>query len=126
MLLLLLCVALGVGTSGIAPARADDDQVRRRDSCSGGPSEWELRVRRVDGSRLRIRFEIEEGTPDNEWQLFLSDNGRRVYAGTKVSDAEGGVRVRRSTADRTGDDLIKASGVDLENGEICSGSVTFH
>lgn len=112
-----LVLALGSGT---VQARDGD----ARGSCSGGPSEWRLRVRPDDGSTLRVRFEIRGGEPGQAWQLFVSDNGTRILARTKTSDDDGRVRVRKLTADRSGSDLIRASGVNLETGESCSGSVT--
>jgi hypothetical protein len=107
---------------GVTPALASEDA---RGSCSGGSSEWRLTVGREDDHTLRIRFRIEDGEPDQAWQLFLSDDGVRVYAGTKVSNDGGGVRVRRLTADRAGRDRIEAAGVNLETGESCSGRVVF-
>lgn len=102
--------------------QASDDEARG--PCSGGPSEWRLRIRPEDGSRLRVRFEIWGGEPGQAWQLFVSDNGTRILARTKVSDDGGRVRVRKLTSDRSGADLIKATGVNLQTGESCSGSVT--
>lgn len=116
----------GLLTLGLAvPAGASDDRGRREGSCSGGPSEWKLVVRRESASTLRIRYEIEGGKAGQTWQLFISDNGTRIYAGNKVSGAGGYVRVRRETADRSGTDLIKATGVNLDSGESCSGSLSF-
>jgi hypothetical protein len=103
------------------PARADDDH----GSCSDGPSQWRLDVGRESSTTLRLRFEIEGGDPDQEWQLFISDNDHRVYAGTKVSEDNGRLRVRKLTADRAGRDRIEAAGVNLDTGESCSASLTY-
>jgi hypothetical protein len=103
------------------PARADDD----RGSCSGGPSQWRLDVGRESSTTLRLRFEIEGGDPDQEWQLFISDNDHRVYVGTKVSEDNGRLRVGKLTADRAGRDRIEAAGVNLDTGESCSASLTY-
>jgi hypothetical protein len=99
------------------------DEVRRRGSCSGGPSEWRLRVEVEDDTSLRVRFDIEGGASGQVWQLFLSDNGERIYAGTKESGGGGEVRARRLTPDRDGTDRIKATGVNLDTGESCAGLV---
>jgi len=111
-------------TLGAGSALADDE-VRRHGSCSNGPSEWSLRVSRETSTTLRVRFEIEGGAPDQLWQLFLSDHGTRIFAGSKESDGGGQVRVRKITADRDGTDRIKASGVNLATGESCAGSLTY-
>ncbi|MEZ0235752.1 MAG: hypothetical protein ACAH81_12505 [Actinomycetota bacterium] len=106
-----------------APARASDE-VRRRGSCSGGPGDWTLRVRRDDGA-LRVRFTIDDVAAGQPWQLFLSDNGTRIFSGTKSSDATGEVRVSKRTVNRAGSDRIAASGVNTVNGTTCEGSLTY-
>jgi len=119
------CLATAlVLTLGAGPALADDE-VRRRGSCSDGPSEWRLRVERESSTSLRVRFEIEHGEPDQVWQLFLSDNRTRIYAGSKRSDGGGGLSVRKVTTDRDGADRIKATGVNLATGESCAGVVRY-
>jgi hypothetical protein len=125
MRLIAALVMAGLLLSAASPAVADEDRVRRHGSCSGGPSEWRLIVRQETATTLRVRWEIERGEPNQVWQLFLSDNGTRFYAGTKTSDNDGSVRVRRFTRDRDGSDRIKGSGVNLETGETCYGSVLF-
>jgi hypothetical protein len=106
-----------------APAHASDE-VRRRGSCSGGPGDWTLRVRRDDGA-LRVRFTIDDVRSGQSWQLFLSDNGTRIFSGSKSSDAEGEVRVSKRTTDRAGSDRIAASGVNTQNGTTCEGSLSY-
>ena len=118
-------LAVSLAASLASPAGASDDRVRRRGECAGGPGRWELIVRHEDDSSLRVRWEIDSGAEGQTWQLFISDNGRRVYAGSKVSRDDGEVRVRRETADRSGTDIVKASGVNLATGESCGGSVSF-
>ena len=59
------------------------------------------------------------------WQLFLSDNRTRIYAGSKRSDGGGGLSVRKVTTDRDGADRIKATGVNLATGESCAGVVRY-
>jgi hypothetical protein len=117
-------VALLVLTLGAGPVLAQDE-VGHRGSCSGGPSDWRLRVERASSTSLRVRFEIEHGEPDQVWQLFLSDNGTRIYAGSKESDGEGEVGVRKLTTDRDGRDRVKATGVNLATGESCAGVVRY-
>jgi hypothetical protein len=118
-------VAIALAATLAAPARASDDRVRRRGECTGGPSEWELIVRRESVSKLRVRWEIDGGAAGQTWQLFISDNGNHVFAGSKTSKDGGEVRVRREIDDRAGDDLIKATGVNLATGESCGGSLTY-
>lgn len=105
-------------------ANARDDEVRRSGSCSG-PSDWKLVVRRETATTLRVKLEIEHGAPNQTWQLFLSDNGTRFFAGTKVSGLNGYVRVVRYPTDRSGTDLIKGTGVNGTTGEYCAGSLGY-
>jgi len=120
-----MLLAAALAASLASPAAASDDRVRRRGECAGGPSEWELIVRQETASTLRVSWEIEGGAQGQTWQLFISDNGDRIYVGSKVSRDGSEVRVRRETADRSGTDLVKASGVNLATGESCGGSVRF-
>jgi len=109
-------------TLAAGPLRAHEGEVRG--TCSGGPSGYRLRVQPRDDASLRVRFEIEGGDEGESWQLFMSDDGRRIYARTKLSDDEGQVRARTLTRDRAGADRITATGVNLATGESCAGSVS--
>jgi len=84
-----------------------------------------LRVQRESRTKLRIRFEIDDVPAGQRWQLFLSDNGTRVYPRTKVSRRGGEVRVRIATRNRPGRDHIAASGVNTKTGTTCEGSVRY-
>src|SRR4051812_19356358 len=108
-----------------APALAGGDSIRREGSCSGGPGDWRLRVRRESASTIRVRFDIEHVDPGDSWQLFLSDNGTRIFAGTRVADASGELRATKITADRSGTDRIKGSGVNVSSGGSCDGSLRY-
>lgn len=116
-------LAVAVAVLALLAARPALAGGEARGSCSGGPGEYRLKVRADDG-RLRIRFEITGAEDGERWQLFVSDDGERVLAGTRISDDGGSVHVRTATADRSGRDRIKATGVNLDTGTTCSGSVT--
>jgi hypothetical protein len=119
-----MAMALTLALTLSSPAGADDE-VRRRGSCSGGPGDWVLRVRRDDGGRLRVRFKIDDVAAGQSWQLFLSDNGTRIYSGTKTASSSGEVRVSTLTTNRAGTDRIAASGVNTKNGTTCEGSLSY-
>jgi hypothetical protein len=119
-----LCAGICAALLVASPATAGDG-VRRRGDCAGGEGDWDLRVDRVDHDTLRVRFKIDDVDPGEPWQLFLSDNGTRVYSGTKTANSEGEVRVRRKIADRSGTDKVAASGVNVDDGTTCQGSVSF-
>ena len=118
-----VCLALCAVVLTSVPAWAGDD-VRRRGDCAGD-GDWDLRVERIDRNTLKVRFKIDDVDPGESWQVFISDNGVRVYSGTKVANREGELRVRRKIADRAGTDRIAASGVNVADGTTCQGSVSF-
>jgi hypothetical protein len=105
-----------------APAYASDAK-RREGSCSGS-GRWELRVSRRSSGSLRVRFEVRDVPDDDPWQIFISDNGHLIYAGSKTSE-DGRIRVRTVTGDRRGRDRIRAYAVDADTGESCSGAVRY-
>lgn len=119
-LTVLVMIALLGGTA--EPSSAGGGHRNKRGSCSG-PSSWELDVQRDDG-RLRVRFEIRGGKSGQKWNLFLSDNGVGFFAGSRISESNGHVEVRRRTRDRAGDDRIRAGGNNTATGETCRGRLT--
>ena len=120
----LVLTALTAVSLAAAPARANDDEARKSGSCSR-PSDWQLRVRKEDARTLQVRFEIEHGASGQTWEVFLSDNGDRFFAGTRRSGDNGYVRVRKQTKNRTGTDRVKGFGYNRATGETCSGKVAY-
>lgn len=121
----LLSLVVIIGLLLAATSAEASDEVRRRGSCTRGSGHWELRVRRETRTSLRVRFSIENTPSGHTWQLFLSDNGSGILARSKVSTSSGEVRIRKVIRDRWGSDRIKTSGVDLTNGDLCSGSLRY-
>lgn len=117
-------VVVLLSTLALVPAAATGDSVRREGSCSG-PGEWKLRVSRESTTRIRVRFEINHVDPGDTWHLFLSDNGTRFFAGTRIADGGGDLRVVKITANRAGTDLVKASAVNTTSGGLCEGAVRY-
>jgi hypothetical protein len=97
--------------------------VARHGACVGGPSSWRLRVAADGAGMLMVRFRLTGGSPGETWNLFLDHNGTGFFAGSRVSDENGLVRVRRATVDLSGEDVIRAAGHDVATGEICRGRV---
>lgn len=116
-----VCLLLiGVAAVGTSPVSASDDRVVRRGSCSG-PSDWKIDVRKEDGGRLRVKYEVEDGRPDQKWHVFISDNGVGIFAGTRISGANGHFEVSKYTANRPGDDRIRTGSNNTVTGETCNG-----
>ena len=63
----------------------------------GGAADWRLRVAAEDADTLRVRFRIEDVAPGQSWQLFLSDNGTRIFSATRSSGSQGEIRVNKQT-----------------------------
>jgi hypothetical protein len=111
-----------VGTTSLA--EAGDGNVTRRGSCSGR-GEWRLRVRQETATTIRVRFDIDRLDPGDTWQLFLSDNGERIFSASRVVGADGEVRAVTVTSDRAGTDRVKGSGVNVWDGGSCDGVVRY-
>ena len=107
----------------VSPVRAGG-AVTRDGSCSGR-GEWTLRVRRETSTTIRVRFLIERAEPGDTWQLFLSDNGTRIFSASRVADADGELRAVRVTSNRSGTDRVKGSGVNISSGGSCEGVVSY-
>jgi hypothetical protein len=120
--LIVLAFAACLILAGALPAAARG--VEKRGHCSGGAGDWKISVRSEYGGKLRVRFEIEHVPAGQAWQIFLSDNGIRVFSGTRRSDG-GDVRVTVYPANRGGKDRIAASAVSANSGVSCEGTVAF-
>ena len=121
-LALVLVVVVVLLADGSASAVGSD--VVRHGMCVGGASHWRLRVTVDDLGLLVVRFRIAGGSAGETWNLFLDRNGTGFFAGSRVSNAFGVVRVRRRISDAPGADVIRAAGHDVATGEICRGRVT--
>src|SRR4249919_1629590 len=97
-----LSIALVFAVLFTVSAQAGGNGSDRHGSCDGGPGHWRLRVQREDADTLRIRYRIEDVAPGQSWQLFISDNGTRIYSATRSSGSQGEIRVNKTTRDRSG------------------------
>ena len=117
-------LGLSLAMSPASPGHASGDEMRREGSCTGH-SDWRLEVRHEDSNTLEVRFRVSHTPAGKVWDVFLSDNGTRFFAGTRTSTSDGYVRVRKLTGDRSGTDRIKAYGTSRASGEVCSGRVAY-
>jgi hypothetical protein len=113
--------ALVAGSATVALA----DGGRRKEGACSIHGDWRLEVSHEDSNTLRVTFRIEHTPAGKTWEIFLSDNGSRFFAGTRKADSNGEVRVRKTTADRSGTDRVKAYGFSRATGETCQGSLAF-
>ena len=119
------CLAAALVTTVLAgtPAQASEGRERQHGSCQG-PGHWTLGARHQSG-RLRVTFVVTDVDPHETWQVFLSDNGVRIRATSRVSGTLGSIRVRARTHDRRGADHISATAVNAGDGGSCQASLTF-
>jgi hypothetical protein len=118
-----LAVVIASSPAVAATAVGSAPGVARHGMCVGGPSHWRLRAFADGEGMLIVRFRLTGGSPGETWNLFLDHNGTGFFAGSRVSDATGLVRVRRRTIDMPGLDVIRAAGHDVATGEVCRGRV---
>jgi hypothetical protein len=120
----MVCAVVAMSVLIATPALADGHPSDRRGSCSGA-GQWRLRAGKKDPHTIEVRFEIDHVRPGQRWQLFLSDDGVRVFAGTRIADHSGALRAIKVATNRPGVDQIKGSGVNVTAGGSCIGAVKF-
>jgi hypothetical protein len=122
----MLIAGLVAGTMaiGAVPARANDGDVIRRGSCSGA-SDWKLKLSPEDG-RIEVEFEVDQNRVGRTWAVRIFQNGNRIFAGQRVTQApSGSFEVRLLARNTAGSDAFRARATDLASGETCVGRATF-
>jgi hypothetical protein len=108
--------------SGIAasasPGPARD--VVTRGACSGS-SHWKLDLSRHGTGRIEADMEVHSATAGQRWHFAFRDNGVRFGVGTRATQPDGSVDLRRVTANRTGPDVIRVRAKNLATSETCLG-----
>jgi hypothetical protein len=118
-----LTVALVTVVGAAAPVPASPSRTHQHGSCQGS-GHWTLIARQLVG-RVRVTFTVADVDPRETWQVFLSDNGVRIKATSRVSAPEGSFRVRTPTRDRRGRDHLRATAVNVHDGGSCQASLSF-
>ena len=109
--------------AAMAARSGGGDRVTKRGSCSAS-ADWKLDLRREDGGRIEVQFEVEHAKPGSTWNVRLSDNGTVFFRGTRTAGSLGAFQVRRLTKDLAGSDRIVGRAANQATGEICQGSAT--
>jgi hypothetical protein len=100
------------------PASASGGGVRASGACTMG-STWEMKAKHDDG---RIELELEVDTPriGRTWSVVITDNGTRVFKGTRVTKApSGSFTVERLVRNHAGTDHFWAKARSLATGATC-------
>jgi hypothetical protein len=118
---MVLATGATMATAGPASARGGADRVLAHGQCSGHAT-WKLKAK-PDDSRVEVEFEVDSNRAGQSWTVRLRDNGDRFFAGTRTTKGpSGSFSVTKFTANRAGDDVIRARAV--HNEQVCHGSVT--
>jgi hypothetical protein len=106
----------------LAPAAfARDGDVIRRGSCSAN-SDWKLKLSPED-RRLEVEFEVDSNVNGQTWRVRIFQNGDRIFAGRRITQApSGSFEVRVLADDTAGTDRFRARAVNPDSGETCVGT----
>jgi hypothetical protein len=120
ILLLSLAAALLVALPGAA--LANDRDVERNGSCTGGSSA-KIKLSPEDG-RIEAEFEVDQNRNGVTWRVVLRRNGN-VAARTRATTRppSGSFEVRRVLGNRRGPDTVRARAVS-PSGEVCTARAT--
>ncbi|MEA2550908.1 MAG: hypothetical protein QOE25_677 [Actinomycetota bacterium] len=111
-----------IGGAGAAMAKVGD--VIERGSCSGS-SDWKLKLSPEDG-RIEVEFEVDSNKVGQTWHVRLTDNGTKVFGGSRVTQgSSGSFTVRKVTTDLAGTDHVKGHAMNSATGETCAGAASF-
>lgn len=119
-----LAVAGLTVTAGPAQASGGGDTAVRKSGTCSSASTWKLKAK-PDNSLLQIEFEVDSNRVGQTWNVRITDNGTRIFAGTRTTVAPSGsftVSIRRPNL--AGTDTIVARATNPATGETCRGSVT--
>ena len=117
-----LFAAMSLGSvAAAAPASHGGNAVRANGACTG-PAVWKLKAK-PDNGALEVEFEVDSNVNGQVWKVRLKDNGERFFAGKRTTaGASGSFTVHQTTANRAGDDVIRARAVYGE--QVCRGKLT--
>jgi hypothetical protein len=120
-----IAVAAIVGLLGVAPAAmAKDGDVIKRGACSGS-SDWKLKLSPENG-KIQVEFEVDSNKVGQTWQVRLTQNGTKIFGGSRVTQApSGSFTVRKVTPNLAGTDTINGRAVNAATGETCKGRAQF-
>jgi hypothetical protein len=111
-----------LGTTVAAHAQGGSAAVTHSGSCSGSAN-WKLSAKHDDTGKIEVEWQVDSNKAGQSWTVRLRDNGQLFMSGTRTTAApSGSFTVHRLTANRAGDDVIRARSV--HGAQVCRGSVT--
>jgi hypothetical protein len=104
-------------------AKGGDGVVRATGTCSGA-STAKIKAKHDDG-RIEVEYEVDQNRNNRLWTVRISDDGVRVFTGTRRTVApSGSFSITRRIPNRAGKDTIVARAVNATTGEVCRATVT--
>jgi hypothetical protein len=117
-----------VGVSTLAPvaSAAAPRTVTSSGRCSSGSATWRM-IATADGKKIDLELRVVTNRPaGHQWNVRLTDNGVRIFRGTRVTDApRGSFDVSILTANRAGVDHLVGVARYPATGQVCRGVVNF-
>jgi hypothetical protein len=112
-------ILLGMLASPAATlAKGGSGVIRATGTCTAA-STAKLKAKHDDG-RIEVEFEVDQNRSNRLWTVTMSDNGARVFTGTRRTVApSGSFSIERRIANRAGRDRIVARAVNATTGEVC-------
>ncbi len=104
-------------------AKGGGTVVRATGTCTAA-STSKLKAKH-DGSRIEVEFEVDQNRNNRLWKVTISDDGHRVFTGTRRTVApSGSFSVTRRIPNRVGKDRIVARAVNATTGEVCRAALS--
>ena len=119
----LVMAALVVAAPIIPSAMAQGGGVKTTGPCSVS-AKWSLKLSPEDGGKLQTQFEVDDAKAGSTWSIKITDNGTRIFSGSRTANSLGEAKVSVTSPDQAGQDAVKATATNTATGEVCSGSAT--
>jgi hypothetical protein len=116
-----IVAVLALGATPIASAK--DGDVRVAGTCTKA-STSKLKLSAENG-RIEVEFEVDQNRNGVRWVLGVSQNGRRVLAGTRVTKAPSGSFEARLLASNTAVADRFVATAKSPSGEVCTARASF-
>jgi len=119
-----LTTATLLAVANPASAKDGDREVQRTGSCSAS-ADWTLKAKQDDG-RIEVELEVDSNRAGQTWSVRLTDNGKQVFSGRRVTQApSGSFSIERHTANLAGVDRFRGTARNAATGETCTALLRF-
>jgi hypothetical protein len=116
---LLVAAVLVVALSPAAWADGAGATVKTHGPCSDSSS-WVLKIKAAKGAPLVVTFVVKGAPAGQSWNVFVSDNGRGVFVGTRTTNGQGTFTLSHRVKNLLGVDTITVGANTSATGETCA------